>query len=210
MKGPPRRSDQRRSVLAFFALTRACRSHTLARGLVRIARQPADHIEELWLLADEQSVIFEGFDSRYRAGVFYRGRANDRNCRELSVEERAGLGHDQIGLEVLPAEGRYIEVRKHELGIGRIRQRSQRVRNRVARLVVPGLEVRGLGRANTEQDSQDLWMADAQGQCRVEAAATYLDKGEMECAVLAIAWMCLPVLSIVMSLSSRGIAGNCP
>src|SRR5436190_1196371 len=96
MNGPPRRSDQRRGVLAFFALTRACRSHTLARGLVRIARQPADHLEELWLLADEQSVIFEGFDSRYRAGVFYRGRANDRNYRELSVEERAGLGHDQI------------------------------------------------------------------------------------------------------------------
>jgi hypothetical protein len=62
-----------------------------------------------------------------------------------------------------------------------IRQRSQRVRNRVARLVVPGLEVGGLGRANTEQHSQDLWMGDAQGQCRAEAAATYLDKGEMEC-----------------------------
>jgi hypothetical protein len=119
MKGPPRRSDQRRGVLAFFALTRACRSHTLARGLVRIARQPADHLEELWLLADEQPVIFEGFDSRHRAGVFYRGRANNRNYRELSVEERAGLAHDQIGLEVLQEWWLdCIEVRKHELGIG--------------------------------------------------------------------------------------------
>jgi hypothetical protein len=36
---------------------------------------------------------------------------------------RAWLRHDQVGLEVLPA-GRYIEVGKHERGIGRIGQRG--------------------------------------------------------------------------------------
>jgi hypothetical protein len=81
------------------------------------------------------------------------------------------------GLEVLPAEGRYIEVRKRESANS---QGGQRVRNRVASLVRPGLEMR-LGRADTEQDSQDHWIGDPQGQCRVEARAALLDKGEMEC-----------------------------
>src|ERR1700732_1897104 len=36
-------------------------------------------------------------------------------------------------------------------------------------------------RADTEQDSQDLWMGYPLGQGRVEAAAAYLDEGEMEC-----------------------------
>src|ERR1700730_5639679 len=71
-----------------------------------------------------------------------------------------------------------MEVRNHEWPMG---QRSQRIRNRVARLVVPGLEVGGLGRADTEQDSQDLRIGYPQGQCRVDAAATLLDRGKMEC-----------------------------
>src|ERR1700720_4368941 len=108
--------------------------------------------EELCGLAVEQSASLEACDRLLRTEDFRRDRdrANDRNRRELAVEERAWLGHDQIGLEVLRAEWgwgwerRYIEVRKHESAIG---QRRRSI-NRVASLVVPGLEVGGLGRAD--------------------------------------------------------------
>src|ERR1700720_345606 len=157
---------------------------TLARRIIGILRKVMQLRKEFFGLAREQPVGREGFYSRHRTACLYRGRPNDRNRREFSAEERAWLGHDQIGLEVLQAERRWgwerrhIEVRKRETAIG---QRSQRIRNRVARLVVPGLEVGGLGRADTEQDPQDLWMGYPLGQGRVEAAAAYLDEGEMEC-----------------------------
>jgi hypothetical protein len=95
-------------------------------------------------------------------------------------------------------KGRHIEVRKHKTTIG---QRSQRIRNRVARFVVPGLEKGGLGRADTEQDPQDLWMGYPLGQGRVVAAAAYLYEGEMKCRRVGD---CLDVRSEV------GIgSGNC-
>jgi hypothetical protein len=75
--------------------------------------------------------------------------------------------------------------------------------NRVARLVVPGLEVGGLGRADTEQDSQDLRMGYSLSQGRVEAAAAYLDKGEMECRRIGNGLG----LGGARSASVRGMAG---
>ena len=81
---------------------------------------------------------------------------------------------DSIGREKLPAERRRIEVRKCE-PIGRIRHSG-----RIARLVLPGLEMHGLGRADAQQNSQDYWTSDLQSHCRVEAAPTLLDGGEME------------------------------
>jgi hypothetical protein len=151
---------------------------TLASSLICFFCQPAYQVKERIGLADEQPISREGFYSRHRTAFLYRGRPNDRNRREFSAEERARLGHDQIGLEVLPTKGRCIEVRKHETAIG---QRSHGHRNPVACFVVPGLEVGGLGRADTEQDSQDLWMGYPLRQGRVEAAAALLDKAEMEC-----------------------------
>jgi hypothetical protein len=50
----------------------------------------------------------------------------------------------------------------------------------VPALFLPGLEVHSLGRADAEQDSQDLWMGYSLGQCWVEAGAALLDKAEME------------------------------
>jgi hypothetical protein len=130
-------------------------------------------LEEILGLADEQTACREACESRNRAEI--RGWAYDRTYRKRPAEERAWLGHDQIGLEILPAEGRRIEVGKHEIGIGGIGQRRC-----VARLVLPGLEVHGFGRADTEQDEQDLWVGDLLGQRRVEAAAALLDGGEIE------------------------------
>src|ERR1700720_299029 len=125
---------------------------TLARRIIGILRKVMQLRKEFFGLADEQSVGREGFYSRHRTACLYRGRPNDRNRREFSAEERAWLGHDQIGLEVLEAERgwcwkrRHIEVRKHKSAIG---QRRRSI-NRVARLVMPGLEVHGLGRTDAE------------------------------------------------------------
>src|ERR1700730_19311786 len=120
---------------------------TLSRGFICFLRQLAYQRKERWIfLADEQPVSREAFDSCHRAkdiGIG-RHRTNDRAYRHLPADERAWLGHDQIGLEVLPAGG-YIE---RETAIGHIIRR----RKRVARLVVPGLEVGGLGRADAKQD----------------------------------------------------------
>jgi hypothetical protein len=177
-----------------------------SRGRICFACQLSYQVKKPVGLADEQPVGREGFYSRHRTACLYRGRPNDRNRRKFSAQERAWFGHDQIGLEVLQAEwgwgwkGRHIEVRKHKTAIG---QGSQRIRNRVARLVVPGLEVGGLGRADTEQDPQDLWMGYPLGQGRVEAAASYLDEGEMECRRVGD---CLDVIK----RSEVGIgSGNC-
>jgi hypothetical protein len=78
----------------------------LSRSRICFACQPAYQVKERIGLADEQPVGREGFYSRHRTERLYRGPPNDRNRREFSAEERAWLGHDQIGLEVLPTKGR--------------------------------------------------------------------------------------------------------
>jgi len=39
--------------------------------------------------------------------------ANDGACRELPAEKYSGFRHDQVGLEILAAERRRVEVGKH-------------------------------------------------------------------------------------------------
>ena len=90
---------------------------TLARRLIGILRKVLHLLKEFFGLADEQPIVPEGLYSRPRTERLYRGRPNDRTSRKRPAEERAWLGHDQIGLEVLPPKRRYIQVRKHERGI---------------------------------------------------------------------------------------------
>ena len=71
----------------------------LSRSRICFACQPAYQVKEPVGLADKQPVGREGFYSRHRTAFLYRGRPNDRNRRELSAEERARLGHDQVGSE---------------------------------------------------------------------------------------------------------------
>src|SRR3984893_19118622 len=102
---------------------------TLARGFICFFRQLAHLMQERWGLAAEQPIVPEGLYSRPRTERLYRGRPNDRTSQKRPAEERAWLGHDQIGLGVLPAKRRLIQVRKHERGIFGIGQRSQRIGN---------------------------------------------------------------------------------
>src|SRR5207245_8572085 len=84
------------------------------------------------------------------------------------------LWHYQVGLEIFSAERRGVEIWKHQ-SVGRVGQRR-----RVACLVLPGLEVHCLSRADAKQYPQDLWTGDSLSQRWVEAVAPLLDKGEME------------------------------
>jgi hypothetical protein len=108
-----------------------------AAGAVRVTRQVGQQFEELRGLADEEPVLGEGVDCRCRAPLFVGGRADDRDGRQLPAQERTRLRHDQVGLELLASEWRRIEVREYQLGIVRVGQRRERVRDRIACLVVP-------------------------------------------------------------------------
>src|SRR6266436_9549796 len=119
------------------------------------------------------TIVAQGLE-RAHGSPLGLSRANDRDGRELAAEEDGGLGHDQVGLECLPAKGSGIEVWKHQ-AIGRVGQRW-----RVAGLVMPRLEVRGLDWANTEQDAQHLQTGDSLSQRWVEAGAAFLDIAKME------------------------------
>src|SRR6266566_2091402 len=126
-------------------------------------------------MSDEQPVDREGLDRGHCTSTpSYQGRANDRNGRELAAEEDRGLGHDQVGLEFLPTKGSGIQVGKPQpiSGVGQ--------RRGIACLIVPGLEVRCLDRADTEQDAQHLETGDSLSQRWVEAGAALLDIPEME------------------------------
>src|SRR5229473_8503884 len=67
--------------------------------------------EECRRLADEQSHVRQELD--YALGdVLCFGRANDGTRRQLSTDERTRLRHDQVGLKILAAKRRGIQVRK--------------------------------------------------------------------------------------------------
>src|SRR5260221_12818051 len=148
-------------------------SLTPLSGRICCLCQALQDCKELRRLADEQPVGRQGTQSAHGSPLG-RGRANDRNDRERAAEEDGGLGHDQVGLEVLSAKRRGIEVRKHQpiRGVGQSR--------RIACLVVPGLKMHCLGWADTEQDAQHFWIGDSLGQRGVEARATLLAESKIE------------------------------
>src|SRR5712692_8257113 len=143
-----------------------------AFGIIGFLCQILHQIKERFRLDDEKTHRRQEFQ-RAHGSPFRLGRANDRTYRKASAEERAWLRHDQIGLEVLRAkrsrEWRRIEIRKHQSirGVGE--------RRRITRLIVPGLEMGCLRRANAEQDSQDFRMSDPLCERWVEAVATLFD-----------------------------------
>ena len=104
-------------------------------------------------LADEESACRESLDRSHSRSACFR-RPDDRAFRKLPAQEGAGLRHDQIGLKVLAARV-HVEVGEKQ-PVGRVGQRRHWIRNRVARRVVPGLEVRGLGGADAEQDAENF------------------------------------------------------
>ena len=121
-------------------------------------------------MPDEQPVGGQGVD-RAHGSAFGLGRPDDRDDRELAIEEDRRLGHDQVGLRRLTVG---VQVGEDQT-IRRVGERR-----RVAGFVVPGLEVHDLGAPDAEQDPQHLGMGDPLGELRVEAGAALLDEGEVE------------------------------
>ncbi len=182
-----------------------------APGRVCLLCQLLEDSKELRQLADEQPVGRPGLDRGHCTPTTrYLGRANDRNRRQRLAEEDGGFGHDQVGLEVLPAKRSLVEVGKHQ-PVGGVGQRR-----RIARLVMPRLKVRCLDWADTEQDAQHFQISGPLSQRGVEAAAPLFDKPKMEACRVGDR---LDVVSGgqigIRSGNGRklpflGMAGNCP
>ncbi len=142
-------------------------------GVIGCFRQLVEEIKERRRLTDEQPVRGQGIERRHCSSVGL-GRTNDRDDRERAAKEYGGFWHDQVGLELLAAKRRGIEVGKHQPvgGVGQWR--------RIAGFVVPRLKMHCLGGPDTEQDSQRLIMGDPLGERRVQACTALLDEPEVE------------------------------
>ena len=80
-----------------------------ATSLVGVFSQISQQREELLRLTDEQPHRREEVDDTHR----HTPRlcwSNDRDDREVAAKERARLGHDQVGLQVLATRA---EIGKH-------------------------------------------------------------------------------------------------
>src|ERR1700722_5574108 len=131
-------------------------------SLIRLLRQAEHHSQELRiLLADEQPVIDKALERGHGSAVFRGGWTNDRNGWELLVEEVSWLGHDEVGLQGIAFERFGIRL---SLGCREGCKRNTGAspsraivyigqRQRVACLVLPGLEVHGLAWPDAEQDA---------------------------------------------------------
>ena len=104
-------------------------------------------------LTDEESHVREEVEHVHGNPVGFRG-TDDGAYREFAAEEWAGLRHDEVGLELLAAKGRRVQVgegyRNMGDGMGCGEGRS------VAGLVGPGLKVHGFGGADADEDAEDF------------------------------------------------------
>src|SRR5229473_2775947 len=148
-----------------------------AASLVRILSEVPHEREECRRLSDEESHVRQ--ELAYAPGdVLCFGRANDGTRRQLSTDERARLRHDQVGLKILAAKRRGIQVRKGDRHAGHWIHGS--LLRRVARLISPGLEMHSLGGTNADQDSQNFRMRCALRHRGIEGGATLFDGRKVE------------------------------
>src|SRR5205823_4847599 len=105
--------------------------------------------KERWRLTDEKPHVSQELDHAHGDPICL-GRTDDRTSGKRPTEEWAWLRHDQVGLKILRVKRRRIQIWKRQAisGVGQ--------RRRIARLVVPGLEMHCLGRADADQNSEHL------------------------------------------------------
>src|SRR5438552_18496400 len=130
---------------------------------------------------EKQTIINEARDRGHRSALFDGSWSDDRNGAELFVKEQSGLGHDQVGLELVSNIGTgstgvgidsCVEVREGKIAVRYIRG--------VACFILPSLEVRDLGAADTQKDPQDLQVGYFLGQRGIQAASALFDKCKMK------------------------------
>ena len=167
------------------ALTRVSPSSEPAPGRIGFLRQAQKNLHDPGVLiccgVQKQTIINEALNRGDCSALFCGGRPDDGNGAELFVKEQSWLGHDQVGLELISnvsAGGTGIgidsavEVRECEIAIGNI--------GGITGFVVPSLEVRDLGAADTQQYPQDFQVGYLLCERGIQAAAALLDEREVE------------------------------
>jgi len=86
-------------------------------GGIGLLCQLLEELEELVTLADEKPVIRQAVQGVH-SGTRRRSGTNNRTRRELPAEEHCWLGHDQVGLKILPTKGRRVQVRESHRDTG--------------------------------------------------------------------------------------------
>jgi hypothetical protein len=128
-------------------------------------------------LADEKSIFRESLQSGHCTSILPRGRSDHRTARQILADEIAGLSQDLVSLGEL--FGRIVEIRESEPGY-RIGHASQRRVHRITRLIMPEPEVINFDSANTHQDPQHCRVGCLEGQRRIEARPTLLNKRKVK------------------------------
>jgi hypothetical protein len=106
---------------------------------------------------------------------------------ELSAQKNSRLGHDEIGLEVLPSERGGIQVlERHRHTRHRVDHVGQHLS--VACFVVSGLEVTDLRAA--EQDTQHFDIGGALSELQIEARAALFDEAAMKARCIGNRLIC--------------------
>ena len=151
---------------------------TLALRRVRILSKVREKRKEFFGLAKEQVAPSQRIQSSHSRAFGLR-RPNDRTLWKIPVKKNGRLRHDQICLELFPAEARIVvQVVKNDLRTGHWIDIGQRWC--IPRLVVPGLEVGDLRATDAEHDSQHFDVLHALRQGRIEARPALLDRAEVK------------------------------
>src|SRR6266581_4658679 len=149
----------------------------LAASFICVFGKVVHESEECRRLADEESHIRQELDHAL-GDVLCFGRANDGTRRQLSTNERARFRHNQVGLKILAAKRRGIQVRKGDRHAGQWIHGS--LLRCVARLISPGLEMHSLGGTDADQDSKKFRMRCALRHRGIKGGATLFDGRKVE------------------------------
>src|ERR1044071_1225809 len=135
---------------------------------IRCLRQLSQRVEKSGRLTDKQAGCGQKINRTHGSTAGF-GRTNDRADREFSIEKNGRLRHDQISLKSLTSKWRSIQIRKYQT-IGRVSKWRG-----IACLILPGLKVHRLRRADAQQNSQHFLMRDALRQRGIKAGSPLFD-----------------------------------
>lgn len=176
-------------------------------SFVRVFGQILKQLQELRGLADEQSVCRKRVDSSHSRPGRFCG-TNDRTRGELPTEERCGLGHDQVRLEIFATQWRGVQIRKRHRhsrhGIDHIRNGKE-----IAGFVLPCLEMADFGSPDAEEDPENLHISRSLRKHWVQAGSTLLDPGEVKAGRVAHRLDKAAIRRIGVSPGNRGVLTYC-
>ena len=153
----------------------------LAYSSVRFFRQLRQSLEELRRLPGEQPVVRQRCYGRLSACESVIARSDHRAVRQVRVDEFAGNGEDQAGLNQIGRLQWWIreKIREREAGYG-VRKRRHGRLHAVTCEISPLQEVSDLVSANTDRDLQHFQTGDFTAKRRIETRSTLFDHSEVK------------------------------